>query len=169
LVDAHTHLGWAGQALWQVDWQDARDKATALERVRIAASRIERGLWLLGGGWSRDKLVDAELPALAELDQITGDMPLFLQSEDYSLALANTRALTLFGRDEKWVSPSGGEYEKDPNGILTGRLEGTAARSRAIGTGSAPNFALPRGYLPCTASRKSTTSPPSPISVQPRS
>jgi predicted amidohydrolase YtcJ len=130
-VDAHTHLGWAGQALWQVDWQDAPDKATALERVRIAASRIERGFWLLGGSWSRDKLVDDELPSLAELDQITDDMPLFLQSEDYSLALANTRALALFGLDEKWNSPSGGEYEKDPNGKLTGRLKGTAARSRA--------------------------------------
>ena len=130
-VDAHTHLGWAGHALWEVSWQDVRDRPTALERVRIAASRIENGFWLLGGNWTRDQLMDDELPQLAELDQITGDTPLFLQSEDQSLALANSRALALFGLDETWISPTGGEYQRDPTGKLTGRLEGTASRSRA--------------------------------------
>jgi predicted amidohydrolase YtcJ len=131
LVDAHTHLGWAGQALWDVNWQDVCDNATALKRVWLAASRIEQGLWLLGGGWTRDQLQDAELPTLAELDEITGETPLFLQSEDHSLALANSRALALMGINETWHSPGGGEYERDSNGKLTGRFKGTAARNRA--------------------------------------
>jgi predicted amidohydrolase YtcJ len=129
-VDAHTHLGWAGQAHWDVDWQDIRAHTAALERVRIAARRIERGFWLLGGDWSRDRLANAELPSLSELDRVTGDIPLFILSDDGSLAVANSRALALFGLDAHSVPPAGGEFEKDARGELTGKLKGTAARSR---------------------------------------
>jgi predicted amidohydrolase YtcJ len=41
-VDTHTHLAWAGQAQWQVHWQDVGDRATALNR-RVVASRIKKG------------------------------------------------------------------------------------------------------------------------------
>src|SRR5438046_2766412 len=37
LVDTHTHLGWAGEAFWSVNWaDDVTDHATALGRVRVA-------------------------------------------------------------------------------------------------------------------------------------
>src|SRR5690348_4190272 len=53
-VDTHTHLGWAAETFWSVNWaDDVRDHTTALARVRAAAGRIEPGLWLLGGNWSR--------------------------------------------------------------------------------------------------------------------
>ncbi len=120
-VDTHTHLGWAGQALWDVNWLDVTTRSGALERVRLAASRIEPGFWLLGGTWSRGKVPDAELPTLTELDALTGDNPLYLISEDQSLALANSRALALF------QLPPTRDYEATRE---TGRLEGVFARSR---------------------------------------
>lgn len=130
-VDAHTHLGWAGEAYWRVNWQDdVRDRATALERLAIATLRVEPGFWLLGGGWSRDVLTDAELPTLAELDRLTGDLPAFLASEDATLALANSRALALLRVEPHTSAPLGGEIERDANGHPTGRLLGAAARAR---------------------------------------
>src|SRR5262249_39951570 len=133
LVDTHTHLGWAGQGLWSVDWSRAHQKTAALARLERAARRIEPGFWLLGGGWSRTLLPDAELPTLDELDHATGTTPLFVTSVDGSLALANTRALHLLrltnGADS--ALPPGEELELDQHGQLSGRLRGAAVHARA--------------------------------------
>jgi predicted amidohydrolase YtcJ len=94
-VDTHTHLGWAGEALWRVQWARAETRADALAAVRAAAGRLESGFWLLGGGWSRERLRDEELPTLAELDEASGDAPAFLVCADGSLGLVNSAAMRL--------------------------------------------------------------------------
>ncbi len=129
-IDCHTHLGWAGEGLWRVNWSaDVADRATALERVRIAAARLESGFWLLGGDWSRTMLADGELPTLAELDALTPETPLFLRSEDASLALVNSAAIQLMRLESGRLLPEG--IETDSESRPTGRLYGAAARARA--------------------------------------
>src|SRR5258708_604949 len=39
-VDTHTHLGWAGEGLWQVDWSKARSRADSLAALSRAAARL---------------------------------------------------------------------------------------------------------------------------------
>lgn len=112
-VDTHTHLGWAGAALWRVDWAKTRTREEALAEVRRARSRMADGYWLLGGGWSSP----ADLPTQAELDEASGGAPAYLISEDQSLALANSEAARLFHLDELMI-----ESEE-------GWLRGTAARA----------------------------------------
>ena len=122
-VDTHTHLGWAGEALWRASWGTARTRDGALAAVRAAAARLEPGFWLLARGWSRERLPDAELPTLAELDAASGDAPAFLAAEDGSLALVNSQALRLM-RLAELPDPAGGRIERD-----AGRLHGAAARA----------------------------------------
>jgi len=122
-IDTHTHLGWAGEALWRVNWQSAVTQAQALAAVLAARERLEPGFWLLGGGWSRDRLADAELPSLAELDHASGDAPAFLVCEDGTLGLVNSIAMRLMRLGEL-VDPPGGTIERD-----TGRLHHGATRA----------------------------------------
>ena len=90
-VDTHTHLGWAGEALWRVQWSKARTRAEALAAVHAAAGRLDPGFWLLGGAGRREGLRDAELPTLAELDAASGDAPAFLVCSDGTRGLVNSR------------------------------------------------------------------------------
>ncbi|MBI2755625.1 MAG: amidohydrolase family protein [Chloroflexi bacterium] len=137
-VDTHTHLGWAGEGLWRVDWSAVSTRAEALDRLRTAAARILPGHWLhaggWSGGWSRARLSDAELPTLAELDAATGPTPFFHTSADGGLAVCNSRALALFRlvpEDQRGALAPGGNVEVDADGRLTGRLFGAAAHARA--------------------------------------
>jgi predicted amidohydrolase YtcJ len=122
-VDTHTHLGWAGEALWRASWGKARTRADALAAVRAAVGRLEPGFWLLGRGWSRERLPDAELPTLAELDAATEAVPAFLACEDGSLGLVNSAAMSLM-RLAELADPPGGRIERD-----TGRLHDGATRA----------------------------------------
>jgi predicted amidohydrolase YtcJ len=130
-VDCHTHLGWAGEGFWRVNWSDdVTDHAAALECVRRVVDRLDSGFWLLGGDWSRDTLPDAELPSLEELDALTGQTPTFLCSEDASLALVNSSALASMRVEAgRRLLPSG--VETEASGRPNGRLVGPAARARA--------------------------------------
>lgn len=129
-VDAHTHLGWAAESVWSVDWSHAHDRSMAVDVLRGVVGRVPEGFWILGGGWSREGLPDDFLPTLAQLDALSGDRPLLLVSEDQDLALLNSRALRLARVDDRTPSPVGGEIERDEAGRVTGRLRGTASRSR---------------------------------------
>ncbi|HEY3922323.1 MAG TPA: amidohydrolase family protein [Gaiellaceae bacterium] len=124
-IDTHTHLGWAGEALWQVRWAAADHREAALEAVRAAAARIDPGFWLLGGGWSRGRLRDAELPTLQELDAACGDAPAFLVCDDGSLGVVNTRAMALMRLDVVG-DPIGGRIDPD-----AGLLHDAATRAMA--------------------------------------
>jgi len=129
-IDTHTHLGWAGEGLWTVELGPVLYRATALERVRIAAARIDPGLWITGGGWNRADLLDADLPSRAELDAVAGDTPVYLVSEDHDAAIVNSRALALFHIDAATVDPPGSVIERDARGAPTGRLFGRIVRGR---------------------------------------
>jgi predicted amidohydrolase YtcJ len=122
-IDTHTHLGWAGAALWRVQWASARTRVGALAAVRAARGRLEPGFWLLGGGWKRDRLSDAELPTLEELDAASDGAPAFLVSEDGTLGLVNSHAMRLM-RLAELADPAGGTIERD-----TGRLRDAATRA----------------------------------------
>ncbi len=122
-IDTHTHLGWAGEALWRVNWQSAVTRAQTLDAVRRAKERLEPGFWLLGGNWRRDRLADTELPSLADLDEASGDTPAFLVCEDGTLGLVNSPAMRLMRLNEL-ADPPGGTIDRD-----TGRLHDGATRA----------------------------------------
>ncbi|HEY5836974.1 amidohydrolase [Streptomyces sp.] len=139
-VDSHTHLGWAAEDQWTVNWAGVTTRAAALARVRTVAARVDPGLWVTGGGWLPGTPAPQELPDRTELDRVSGDHPLLLVSRDRSTALLNSRALALCRIDRHSADPPGGRIERDEHGDPTGRLTGEAVWGRlALGVVPPPN------------------------------
>lgn len=134
--DAHTHLGNAAEWLFKVGLYDVDSSEALLARVKAAASRVPKGLWISGGDFGAAAAWTAEsrgqpppapfAPTLAELDAAVPDHPVLLKRHDgawlvNSLALARAR----FSKD--MPDPRGGRFGRDPQtGALTGLLHGRA-------------------------------------------
>ncbi|HVW90024.1 MAG TPA: amidohydrolase family protein [Gaiellaceae bacterium] len=116
-VDTHTHLGWAGAALWRVSWESGGERAALLREVARARSHVADGHWLLGGGFGDG----ADLPTLAELDVASAGAPALLLSDDQDRGMLNSRAIALLNLEER------ADVELDD-----GRVEGRAVRGMAI-------------------------------------
>jgi predicted amidohydrolase YtcJ len=139
-VDTHTHLGWAGEALWRVQWGKARTRSEALAAVRAAAGRLEPGFWLLGGAWSRETLRDEELPTLAELDEAGGGAPAFLVCTDGSLGLVNSAAMRLM----RIARPEGRLHGGETRAMATRDVVPEVDRHRRLGEMRAALRELPK-------------------------
>ena len=129
LIDTHTHLGWAGRALCNVNADLARSGEGLLAEVRRATGTGAAHAWITGGRWDRSRLPDDALPTRAELDAASQGRPVFLQSEDQATALANTLALERFRLLD--IDAGGISVDRDADGTATGRLRGRNARALA--------------------------------------
>jgi predicted amidohydrolase YtcJ len=136
-VDTHTHLGWAGRALFRVDWSDG----PSLDEVRRARRYTGTAFWLLGGGFDSN----AELPSQVELDDASDGAPAFLVSADQSVALVNSRASDLMHLYESLVVPDDGRlYGGDARGMPTALVVPPPGRHRLRAELAAALAELPR-------------------------
>ena len=91
--------------------------AAIAERVQETAP----GEWIIGDGFF--KLEDMRLPTRYDLDTVSPDNPVFLNSQGGHYGTANSKALEIAGIDSSTQDPVGGIIERDsttgiPNGIL---------------------------------------------------
>lgn len=136
-VDTHTHLGWAGRALFRVDWS----AGPSLDEVRRARRYTGTAFWLLGGGYDSS----AALPSQDELDDASDGAPAFLVSDDQSVALVNTRASNLMHLYESLVVPDDGRlYGADARGMPTALVVPPPDRHRLRAELAAALAELPR-------------------------
>jgi predicted amidohydrolase YtcJ len=96
LWDHHGHLCPLGTISEELDLRDAASSLSLLKTLKREASRRERGEWLLGFGWDHNRW-GGKLPGLEEIDEATGDKPLFIRRIDCHAALVNSAALILAG------------------------------------------------------------------------
>ena len=122
--DAHVHLVEGGLSLEGVDLAGAATLQDAVERVRSWADAHPDKAWISGSGWKFD--VDV-LPSRQALDEVAGDRPVYLTSEDGETAWVNSRALKLSNIARRTNDPAKGRILKDRKGEPTGILEGAAA------------------------------------------
>lgn len=119
LHDAHIHLANAAEDLLHLDLSAAavRDVADLLARVRAAATAP--GEWIRGGRYD-----DAKTGRLTrwDLDRAAPDNPVIVVQVAGHWGVANSRALRELGIDEASTPPPGGDYGRDPDGSLDGRL-----------------------------------------------
>lgn len=92
----------------------------------FAASRPRRS-WLLAQGWREYLWNPPLLPSKHSLDAAFPDQPVALYSGDAHTLWLNSCALCEMGITSDSIAPSGGSYERDERGELTGIVRETAA------------------------------------------
>jgi predicted amidohydrolase YtcJ len=59
LIDTHAHIATGGvEELYSVSLSDAATVGDAVDRVRLAATKLKPGEWLTGAGWDEGKLAE---------------------------------------------------------------------------------------------------------------
>lgn len=122
-VDSHIHLAGYGISLRRLNLHDAHSLAEAAGRVRAAVQREAPGSWIRGRGWDKNLWPEDRFPSKADLDPISPDTPVALNSKDGHLLWVNSAALRLARVDRRTPDPRGGEIARDTRGEPTGILK----------------------------------------------
>jgi predicted amidohydrolase YtcJ len=137
-IDAHTHPAESGRLhLRQVDC-DLRSISAIQAALRERASKIPTDQWVLGFKYDDTKTSDGRRLTLHDLDAAVPDHPVLVTHRGGHEAFANSLALKMAKVDEKTPDPAGGQFEHDPTGHLTGRIN-----ERAV---DAFNHVIPSTY-----------------------
>jgi len=124
--DAHLHLADAGQQKLGVDLEGVKSLDEMRDRLAAKAQTAKAGEWILGGGWDETLWPVKALPSRWDLDEVSGNHPVFLDRVDGHLAVANTRALQLASITLASRDPQGGKIDRNAVGEPTGILRDTA-------------------------------------------
>jgi len=125
--DSHVHFVDGSLGLSQVQLGDATSRQEFTRRVAAYARGLQKGQWVLGGGWDHEKFPGATMPTREWIDQVTPDNPVWLDRYDGHMGLANSAALALAGVDRNTPDPPGGTILHDAEGNPTGALKDAAA------------------------------------------
>src|SRR4051795_2978220 len=126
LIDTHAHFKAAGLADYVVNMSRAKTVGEALEAIKSFAARKKPGEWIVGGAWHPpSQLAEKRYLTRQEIDSVAPDNPVYLRTVGH-FSMANTMALQKVGVDKTTADPSGGSFERDAAGELTGVLVETA-------------------------------------------
>lgn len=128
MYDAHIHLITGGAHLASVQLRDASTREEFVRRIgEFAAARRAKGSkeWITGGDWDHT-IWGGELPDRIWIDEVTGDVPVWISRLDGHMALANSAALAAAGVKNDVADVEGGEIVRDGAGRLTGLLKDNA-------------------------------------------
>lgn len=130
LTDSHLHLATAAIAAQELDLGAASDRAGTFAAIRAAHEELAAGGdadgWLLGHGWSLDRL--GEWPTAEDLGRLAPGRPVALWSHDHHGRWVSSAALQLAGIAEATPDPQGGMIRRDGDGRATGILHEHAAK-----------------------------------------
>ncbi|HUG48889.1 MAG TPA: amidohydrolase [Candidatus Limnocylindria bacterium] len=129
ITDAHLHLMMLVLTQTQVDLSPADDLVGTLELVgRAHAERLAEGDsdgWLLGHGWSLDRL--GRWPDTADLERVAPRRPVALYAHDHHSRWVSAEALRLAGVTDLSGDPPGGMIRRADDGQPTGILHEIAS------------------------------------------
>ena len=124
--DAHAHLSSGGAERLNVNLTGAKSLDEFRARIRAKVAAAAPGDWILGGGWDENLWPVKAVPTRWDVDEVSGDHPVFLQRVDGHIAVANTRALQMASITIASRDPKGGKIDRDSNGQPNGILRETA-------------------------------------------
>jgi predicted amidohydrolase YtcJ len=126
LIDTHAHFKAAGLSDYVVNMSKAKTVPEALEAIRTFAAKKKPGEWIVGGAWHPpSQLAEKRYLTKQEIDGVAPDNPVYLRTVGH-FSMANGLALQKAGVDKSTPNPSGGSFERDASGELTGVLVETA-------------------------------------------
>jgi len=124
MIDAHSHLMYYGQA--ENDYVNLRPPevttiAEIIAKIEERIAQIDSGDWVIGDGFYR--LEDGRLPTRYDLDPVSPNNPVILNSMGGHFGTSNSYGLNLAGITDTTPNPPGGIIERDSvTGIPTGVL-----------------------------------------------
>jgi predicted amidohydrolase YtcJ len=126
LIDTHAHFKAAGLGDYVVNLGAAKNVAGALDIIKEFVAGKKPGAWITTGGWHPpSQLVEKRYLTRQELDSVSPDNPVYLRTVGH-FSMASSLALKMAGIDRTTPDPSGGSFERDTSGDLTGVLVETA-------------------------------------------
>jgi len=126
MIDTHAHFKAAGLAEYVVNMSRAKSVADALDALKSFAATKKPGEWIIGGAWHPpSQLAEKRYLTRQEIDSVAPNNPVYLRTVGH-FSMANTLALQKAGVDKGTPNPSGGSFERDAAGELTGVLVETA-------------------------------------------
>lgn len=130
-VDAHCHLvSYGMQRLREADLRGCRSLDDLLARLKAHLQTLQAGSWLLGRGFEQDLLGETGWPTRADLDGVSGDVPVRITRVCGHALVANTAALHAAGLDPRARTtglPEGVLTEEAMNPIFRATPAPTAA------------------------------------------
>ncbi len=124
MIDAHLHLMYYGQG--ENDFVNLRPPAVTnirqvVDKIKQRIDESAPGDWIIGDGFFQ--LEDMRLPTKADLDPVSPDNPVFLNSMGGHYGCANSKAMEIAGVTSETPDPVGGIIERDstsgePNGVF---------------------------------------------------
>jgi predicted amidohydrolase YtcJ len=123
LFDSHLHVIRGGRFYnAELRWEGVRSLKRALEMLKEQAQRTPQGQWVrVVCGWNEYQFEEKRLPTLAEINEASGSVPVFILYL-YGKAWLNRAGLQQLQITATTGSPSGGLIEKDNDGNPTGLL-----------------------------------------------
>ncbi len=104
----------------------AKTVAEALDAIKAFVANKKPGEWIIGGAWHPpSQLAEKRYLTRQEIDSVAPNNPVYLRTVGH-FSMANSLALQNVGVDKTTPDPSGGSFEKDKSGELTGVLVETA-------------------------------------------
>jgi predicted amidohydrolase YtcJ len=126
LIETHAHFKAAGLSEYVVIMNRAKSVAEALDAIKAFAAKKKPGEWIVGSGWHPpSQLAEKRYLTKQEIDSVAPNNPVYLRTVGH-FSMANGLALQKAGVDKNTPDPSGGSFEKDASGELTGLLVETA-------------------------------------------
>lgn len=120
LIDSHLHLMGLGLNLSRLDLTGTYSYQDILRMVEKSLDGFKKGGWILGWGWDQNKWPVKSYPSRDKLDEITGDIPVYLERVCGHAALVNGQAMEIAGITGKFSDPPGGSIVRDADGEPTG-------------------------------------------------
>jgi hypothetical protein len=124
-IDSHVHFLDGGFGLTSVQLRDARTREEFVLRIKVHASTLPQGAWMLEGNWDHQNW-GGELPRRDWIDSVTPNTPVFIQRLDGHMSLANSAALHAAGVTRDTKDMEGGTIVRDERGEPTGVLKDNA-------------------------------------------
>jgi predicted amidohydrolase YtcJ len=127
LIDTHAHIATGGvEELYSVSLSDAATVSEAVNRVRLAATKLKPGEWLTGAGWDEGKLAEHRYILASDLDKVSPHNPVWLMHTTGHYGVANHEALRLAHITAETKDPPAGTIDRDAQGAPTGVLKESA-------------------------------------------
>ena len=119
-IDAHGHVMGLGFGALSLDLSGARslNEAKAMVLAYISANPDRK--WITGRGWNQEAWGLGRFPTAADLDDVSGGHPIWLERADGHAGWANSVAMREAGVTAGTPAPAGGRIEKGAGGAPAG-------------------------------------------------